>query len=320
MFGAKKEKALEEELHAVKKQNKHRREQLERIAARQDDTLEQFARVTASRAQMEKDLQQMTEQIQQMRKLAESSENTAGELHNELISAYNAVGTFDVNHAVFVRQRKEQDNKITEIVENNKHFTTPMKYITEASAAMKEENGKLQERTDRMLEFSKSMSVLSLNAAIEAGRMGDAGAKFIPAAEEIRNFSEQYEQEAKELKEQLQQSKERIDSMEEQIAHLNQLLKDNNISMGKVMKDGLMSMSSYEAGQLKLKGIISENVAGRADALKQSEKETGNIGERIQLGFSDVLDEMQEQKNSIDELEIIFKQLQYAAREGQDAE
>ena len=320
MFGAKKEKALEEELHAVKKQNERRRRLLEKIAEQQDDVLEQFARVTASRAQMEKDLQQMAEQVQQMIEMAESSESTAGELHNELISAYNAVGTFDVNHAVFVRQRKEQDNKVTEIVENNKHFTSPMKYITESSTAMKEENGKLHAQTERMLEFSKSMGVLSLNAAIEAGRMGDAGAKFIPAAEEIRTYSEQYEQETKELQVQLQQSKERLSNMEEQITHLNQLLKDNNISMGKVMKDGLMSMSSYEAGQLKLRGIISENAAGRADALKQSGKETGNIGERMQLQLSDVMDEMQEQKNSIDELENIFKQLQQSAREGQEAE
>ena len=91
-----------------------------------------------------------------------------------------------------------------------------------------------------MAQLSKSMGVLALNAAIEAGRMGDTGKKFIASAEEIRTLSEQFETAADQTGQRLKGMAEKMQEMEEQIRHLNQLLKENNISMGKVLKETLI--------------------------------------------------------------------------------
>ena len=56
MFSGKREKALlEEELAALRETEKRERELLHKIAGQKDTAEEQFARMTASRAQMEKD-------------------------------------------------------------------------------------------------------------------------------------------------------------------------------------------------------------------------------------------------------------------------
>lgn len=317
MFGGKKEKALEEELLAVKEQLAQRDEQLLQITKWQDSITEQFARLTASHAQMEEYIKLMEGGMEQVSELAQGNERVAGEVYGGIIEMNNAVGTFDVNHSVFVRQKKEQDEKIMEIVENNKHYTTPMKYISETPGILKEETQKVHERITKMIELSKNMGVLALNAAIEAGRMGEVGAKFIASAEKIRTFAEDYEKEATELGEQLQKTEERTQNLGEQAHHLNELLKENNISMGKLMKDGMMSMASYEAGQIELRSTFKEDAVGKTDALRQSEKEILQLQEQMGQQIKQVLEEMLEQKSSADELETILKELAQLANKGE---
>lgn len=317
MFGGKREKALEGELSAVKEANEQKKALLLEILEQKDNVTEQFARMTASHAQMEKDVEQVEEHMRRIQEWAGNSVETAGDIHNVLIEMNNGMGTFDANHTVFVGQVKKQNEKIVDIVENNKHFTTPMKYISEMPVALREEYQGMYERAGRMMELSKNMSVLSLNAAIEAGRMGESGAKFISTAEEIRSFSENYEQEARELEETLAKSDARIAELEEQIHHLNELLKENNISMGKLYKDSMQSMAAYEAEQIDIRSLISDTAVGRTDALQQAEQESAKTQERMLLKMEEVREELKEQKSCADELENIYKGIQQSAGKGQ---
>ena len=66
MFSGKREKALlEEELAALKETEKRERDLLHEIAGQKDTAEEQFARMTASRAQMEKEIEEIEQQMQQ---------------------------------------------------------------------------------------------------------------------------------------------------------------------------------------------------------------------------------------------------------------
>lgn len=316
MFGGKREKALEAELAAAKKANARKRELLLGIAGQRDNATEQFARMTASRAQIEKDIEGLREQMQQVHELAENSSGAAGEIHSTIVELNNGMGVFEEKHSVFVDQVRNQNEKVVEIVENNKHFTTPMKYITETPAALREGQTALKERADRMMGLSKNMSVLSLNSAIEAGRMGESGSRFVAAAEEIRAYSDTYEREARELKEQLKDTDARIAELEEQAHHLAELLKENNISMGKLYKDSSQSMAAYEEQQIELKGLMPEDVVGRVDALRQSEEENAGTQERMLGQMEEICEELEELKGGADELEVICKRMQQSAEEG----
>lgn len=309
MFGGKREKALAEELAAVKKENEHKAEVFSGILEQKDVVLEQFARMTASRAQLEKDVAQIKEHMESVFELAVNGEKTAGDIYSTMVEAKNGVAVFDANHSVFVGQMRAQDERIVEIVENNKHFTTPMKYITEAQMAYREERQQLLERAGRMMDLSRNMSVLALNAAIEAGRMGEAGSSFVNAAEEIRTFAENYEREAREMQAQLTQSEMRNAELEEQVRYLNELLKDNNISMSKLYKDSAQNMTTYEGSQTGIRDLIQEEMLGRTDALRQAEQENAKMQEHILERLDDVWSEIEEHKSSADELETLWKEL-----------
>ncbi len=316
MFGGKREKTLEAELAEAKKTNERKRELLSDIAGQRDNVTEQFARMTAARAQIEKDIDGLKEQMQQVHELAENSSWTAGEICSAVIGLNNDIGAFEANHSVFVDQVRNQNEKVVEIVEKNKHFTTPMKCITETPAALRESQTALKERAHRMENLSKDMSVLALNAAIEAGRMGESGSRFVAAAEEVRAYSDIYEREARELKEQLKSADERIAELEEQAHHLSELLKENNISMGKLYKDSSQNMAAYEEQQIVLKELIPEAMVGRADALRQAEEENAGTQERMLGQVEEIAEELGELKGGADELEEICKRMQQSADAG----
>ena len=284
MFSGKREKALlEEELAALRETEKRERELLHKIAGQKDTAEEQFARMTASRAQMEKEIEEIEQQMQQ--------------------------------NGVFMEQVKGQNEKVVEIVENNKHFTTPMKHISEAPQALREMRQALGERAERMEELSKTMGVLALNSAIEAGRMGESGTRFVTAAEQVRAYADDYEQEALALKDQLGEAEERIASLEEQVHHLNELLKENNISMGKLYRDCAQNMAAYETGQIGLRGLIQDTAVARADVLQQSADENVRAREAFLKYVSGMQEELAEQKSSADELENVCKSILQSAGE-----
>ena len=261
--------------------------------------------MTASRAQMEKEIEEIEQQMQQNGELSENGAQAAGELHNTLITMNNGIATFDANHSVFMEQVKGQNEKVVEIVENNKHFTTPMKHISEAPQALREMRQALGERAERMEELSKTMGVLALNSAIEAGRM----------AEQVRAYADDYEQEALALKAQLGEAEERITSLEEQVHHLNELLKENNISMGKLYRDCAQNMVAYETGQIGLRGLIQDTAVARADVLQQSADENVRAREAFLKYVSGMQEELAEQKSSADELENVCKSILQSAGE-----
>lgn len=313
MFNGKRERALEEALDQARDRNERRRRILWEICGQKENTTEQFTRLTASRAQIIQNIDRVEEELQQIAELSDHSTAAAGDVHSVMIEMNNAVESFDANHSVFVGQVKKQNEKVMEVVESNKHFTTPMKYISETPVFMRDDYHAMQEKVKQMQEYSRNMGVLALNAAIEAGRMGEAGSRFIASAEEIRAFSENYEKAAAELEAQVNASNQRVDALEEQVRHLNQLLKDNNILMGKVMKDGMMNLATYEAGQLELRSALPDTAVGKADALLQSEIEAAKIEEQIRNQVGYIRGELGEEKNCIEELENIYKKIQQSA-------
>jgi chromosome segregation ATPase len=256
---------------------------------------------------MEKDLEQVEEHIHHIEELSGSSEQAAGDVHSAMIEMNNAVGTFDVNHSVFVKRRKEQDEMIMEIVESNKHFTTPMKYLTELPANMREDYKAIGANLAAMKEASHHMSVVSLDAAIEASRMGTEGARLVAAIEDVRVSSGRYEKAAKEISDRIDTANARMDELEEQVRRLNELIKENNISMSRLMQNGMQGMASYEAGQLDLRGILSDSSIGKTDALQLSEREINKILERMTLQMGDIKDEFAAQGEHISWLDELLE-------------
>jgi len=198
---------------------------------------------------------------------------------------------------------KEQLEAGTALVEDNKHYTTPAKYLTEVPNTIKEVCESYGQHLDEMAEHGKKMGVLALNAAIEAGRMGTSGKQFVDAAEEIRQTASSYEKAALSMKEELENSKEKIKELEEVVYHLVSLLKETNMGPARLMKkcqetNQLIQNSStrdYSEDMI----LLRDKVIG----MRNLDEEIAKIGERNKIQLSDIGEDILNQKKELAELE-----------------
>lgn len=311
VFGGKKQ--LEEEVAELKVQNQKKENVIKELRSRKTDAEEQFATLTASHAQMAQHMERISEQVGHVAELAEKSQAAAGDVHSTMMGVNNAVESFGATHSVFLGQLKNQNEKVSEFLEQHRGYGATVEKLSEVHGQMKEAEEKMGQTIAEMKEYGKSMGVLALNAAIEAGRMGEAGLSFINAAEEVRSYSEKYEASAEIMKEELKASKARVTELEEEVEKLKMLFKDCTIAVGKLYSNGVQNLSAYEAGQIDLRESISGSTVGRADALKQAGEEFVRIQEKLNGQLQAAKEEMEEQKNCADELEAIYKDLQKTA-------
>lgn len=190
-----------------------------------------------------------------------------------------------------------------ELVEQNKHFTTPAKYLSEVPNTLKQTCESYEKQLDDMTEQGKRMGVLALNAAIEAGRLGETGKSFVLAAEEIRQNAVNCEKAAITMKEEVEASKEKIAELEETIQHLISLLKDNNIGTAKLFKkchetQNFMANSSIPDFSDDLI-FLRDKVVN----MRNLDEEIAKCGERNKIQISDIQEDMQNQKQDIAEME-----------------
>lgn len=131
---------------------------------------------------------------------------------------------------------KDEHGEIARVVEQNKHVTTPMKEIASFYEAYCQERESVEEALQKLADISQNMGVLALGAAIEAGRMGEDGRKFVTAAEEVRVNAEQYTSAVTDVLTKISAFEETAANTEKQIQVLNDLLKENNSSLVKLLE------------------------------------------------------------------------------------
>lgn len=186
----------------------------------------------------------------------------------------------------------------TRLVDANKHFTTPSKYISEFPSNYKAQNQSCRENLDQMEEFGKQMGVLSLQAAIEAGRLGEDGRQFVEAAENIRTYTVNYDKVIAQTREQLEQSDERLNELEKQVHHLITLLKENNIATAKLMK--LCQDAVNKADALSQNPLMDDfiEIQNQMSALRNADEEIVKSEERNRMQVDDLNEEfLAQQKN-----------------------
>lgn len=200
------------------------------------------------------------------------------------------------------------------LVEENKHYTTPSKYLTEIPMAMRQDCKSQEAKIDEMAEYGRQMGMMALNAAIEAGRMGEAGTQFVEVSEEIRQLSSKYEQTARLMQEDLKETQQKISELEENALRLIALVKEGNISTARLMKQSAELNQMAEQSSIR---DFSEDIITMRDkviAMRNLDEEMTKSGERNKIQLEDIQEEMQAQEEHLEELEQqvteIFNQIQ----------
>lgn len=206
----------------------------------------------------------------------------------------------------YAQMKAEVDHQfqtVTELVEENKHFTSPAKYLSEVPNEMRRSSQIYQEQLDTMTEQGKRMEVLALNAAIEAGRMGQIGRSFVLAAEEIRQTATGLEKTISDMKEEVESSNKRILELEDMVTRLVSLMKDNNLGTAKLLKKCQDTKNCMEKSGMRDFSDDLILIRDRVVNIRNLDEEIAKCGERNKIQLSDIQEDLQNQKQELAEME-----------------
>lgn len=293
MFGNKKNKIIEEQNRALLAQLTEKKEGFDADVAQLEEA---GKRIHSDICQVMENSSSLTEHamlnIEEESKLIHSIDDFSKELKT-------AVDEYDTLRTMVEKQLEAT----TALVEENKHYTTPAKYLSETPANMRSASAAYTQKLLEMEEDGRKMSVLALNAAIEAGRMGEGGKQFVAASEEIRQTAMSFEKKAAGMREELENAKERIAELEEVVGHLVALMKENNMGTTRLLKKCQESSKAMEESAMRDFSddmiLIRDKIVG----LRNLDEEIAKCGERNKIQLCDVQEEVTTQKKHLAELE-----------------
>ncbi len=221
--------------------------------------------------------------------------------------AIAAKGNLDSLDVVAREQDKLYEDACA-LVEENKHLTSPSKYMAELPSTFRIRNKKYLAISEEMEKYSKNMSVLALNAAIEAGRLGDGGKQFVNAAEDIRIASTQYLDNIEMLRKEIAESDEEVARLQEEVSHLISLLKENNVAINKFMRQcATIKKDLGKCGEISADTI--EGYRQQIISIKNTQEDILKYEERNKLGIEDLKSEMQTQTSDTNEITAALEKI-----------
>ena len=181
--------------------------------------------------------------------------------------------------------------------------------IQDAQNALTGDAEKMRSGLKQMLDYAKQMTVLSLNCAIEAGRMGESGRKFIEAAEEVRLLSSAYERAAQLSAQQLDGMEKRISQLEAQTAALTKSCKENNACVTRLSKSvseqDEICTNAAERHYLEKAAAISDNlkkISQNNNTIDSFSHQTLNDIENLGESFMSEQEARKELENIVDQI------------------
>ena len=213
---------------------------------------------------------------------------------------------------------KQHHESVVSLVEENKHYTTPAKYLSEAPATFRKDYQEYATKMGTLAENGRQMSVMALNAAIEAGRMGESGKQFVAVSEEIRQTALDYEKAAIAMQEELMEAQKRLDEVEEFVHRFVTLIKDGNMATTRLMKK---SMELNKKAKCTVDRDFAEDMISMRDhivSMRNLDEEIAKTSERNQIQLADVREELLAQKKEGREFEsdisFLFEEVQKKIR------
>ena len=174
MFGNR-AKISAEELAYMKEQLDNDRGFFENVNAKSKLIEADFDELEKSRQLEESSLKQLNDNANNVVEFSKDSMDAISALNDSFTECVKAAADNLTSLESAAKAIATQHEDTCVLVENNKHFTAPAKSLSETSDRLEEHVDSCADIAAQMKEQNKQMSVLSLNAAIEAGMLGEQG-------------------------------------------------------------------------------------------------------------------------------------------------
>lgn len=319
MFGIKQDrsKELEEQLAECRSQLEQAEERLRQIESAQSGCEAHFAAQAAAESEMDKELTRVVSNIYDtiaandtIRKSVEQLAMDLTHMRGQLTDAEAAQQEGKSRKDAAQRQKE----RLEAAAKENERFIEPLKILQQVQVDVARETGQAERELQKMREYAKQMSILALNCAIEAGRMGKEASSFIGAAEDIRAFAVSYDQSAAEVQGDMAHMRDFMGKLQQQSAVLAKCVKENHASMTQLAKEFAQPADDAEpasgAGYLERANAMSEKVreiAQGQEAVASLQQQTIKEIESIGTSFMD-------EQNARKSAEQVFEEIRENTR------
>ncbi|MDM8552397.1 methyl-accepting chemotaxis protein [Desulfobacterales bacterium HSG2] len=194
--------------------------------------------------------------------------------------------------------------------------------VDKASVSMDEMTGSMSEIAESAEETSEIIKIideisfktnlLSLNAAIESARAGEAGAGFSVVAEEVRNLAARVTHATKQISELIEKIVKKISHGSESVRENKKLFESVAANVARVVAD-ITEIAEYSGEQAEKIGHINEAVAEMNRVIQQN---TANAQESASASH-ELMAQARYLKAFVDDLVLLVKGIQ-KRKEGRD--
>ncbi len=320
MFGNKMDqtKQLEAQLQEKDRMIKCYEELFSQILSLQEDGYESFQRIAANRSEMDKRFERIRQALQKSKSNMEVENEITNQFAQRTQKITDQIAKSEESVSQFSREMEAEKDGMTAIVEGNKHFTSPSKNLLSEVSGLQVDLESLSRGYEKLRNYFQAVSVKSLQAAIEAGRMGDETKKFVEFTEEIRSLSEKNSAEIGEYRDSINQMKDRTRVVEEQVQKMNHLLKENNVKMAKIRQEHQNGLQNFkDAGYMKqeetMQLLLKKLGELRTYQMRSWEQEDHSMEE-----MEGVEKEFTEMHDSANEAEEIFRKIMKICQDDQE--
>ena len=191
----------------------------------------------------------------------------------------------------------------TALVEENKHYTSPAKYLSETPGTMRTAATAYVEKLKELEEDSRKISSLARSNMMEARDKGETAKAFFVASEAMEQAAMEMETKAGSIREELEQSQARIAELEEIVGRLVALMKDNNIGTTRLLKKCQEANKAIEASSMRDFSLDVDEMRDKVVGLRNLDEEIAKCGERNKLQLGDIQEDFASQKKQLAELD-----------------
>ncbi len=250
--------------------------------------------IMSSQRQMIANMNQVVTNYMDTRRQAEQNVAAANELCQSIADTTGRMKTSESQYIQIKSRINQSVKQCMNLVDQNKHFTSPTKRVSEGVTGMLAQQRERSRQCDRMLQMVTELEQQAFTVADTAQRMSD-GAKMTAAAGVLENRAADIRSELESLQQKNAESEQYITELSEQVRYLVGLLRENNVSMSQLMKEHqgtVQMMAKYSIPAYS--GEVSE-WREQLLGLRNTDEEILKLQERNRIQLEDIGEEIQAQ-------------------------
>lgn len=310
MFNKKRERELEEELAALKQEYENQKKKIEELSRENEKTEELLVDMTITKSEFEELLVSVAQQMAQLKEYSVANSGQTVLLKQQLEEKTEQNQGYTKEREERVSTAEAELGKLNDLTGKVQNSVEELAQMEHGMDALGEGQEQMHTQFAIMSQASEQMSVLALNAAMEAQKLGADGRRFVAVADAIRECAQQYTQAIEEASRQVDEQKKHTAEMVENRKQTEAFLQEQEAHVVELL-NGYQDKISGEKEKLSIEESEDNvNLQEILQSLCQGEIEFFNIEEKTISQIESLQKNWKEHKECTGKLEESVTQMQ----------